>query len=213
MEIKFYGQACFSIQDKDMTVVMDPFSDATGLKVPSLKADVVTVSHDDPAYAHVKAVQGEPRVFSWPGEYETGGVHFRLLHSFHNKPEDADQKENNIALMYFNGLRFCHLGAQGRMVSEEQVDMMGDVDVLFVPVGGGSVLSSKEAKKVVEEIEPRVVIPMLYATEGSTQGFAPLADFLKEMGSQAVEPVSSYKFKKSDLPDDNTQLVVIEPQA
>jgi len=213
MDIKFYGQACFSIQNKDMTVLMNPFSESVGFKLPSLKANVVTVSHDDPAYNHVEAVEGDPRVFSWPGEYETGGVHFKLLHSFYNKADDADQKENNITFIYFNGIRFCHLGAQGRMLSEEQVDMMGDVDVLFVPVGGVSTLTPKEAKKVLEAIEPRVVIPMLYKTEGSTQDLGSVEEFLKEMGSQSLESMPSYKFKKSDLPDDNTQLVVLEPQA
>ncbi len=204
MEIKFYGQACFSVTDKVASLVMDPFSESIGLTLPTLKADVITVSNGADSHSNTGAVQGEPRVFSWPGEYETKGVHFQLIHA-----RAAEGEENNVTIAHFNGIKICHLGAQSEKLTEQQVDKIGDVDILFVPVGGKTVLDAKLAKSVVEEIEPRVVIPMLYSTEGNNQDLAPLSAFLSEMNATQVEPVDSFKVKKSELPEDNSKVVVI----
>lgn len=208
MEIKFYGQACFSIEDKGVTVVTDPYSDGIGLKLPALKADVVTVSQDIPTFNHVKAVSGSPRVFSWPGEYETKKVHFRTIHSF-GPTINGEVSENNINLIHFNGVKLCHLGSQADKLTPEQLEQIGDVDVLFVPVGDMNGLGPKKAKSVIEQIEPRLIIPMIYQTEGNTLDLVPLSSFLSEMAASATEPVDSLKFKKSELPEDISKVMVI----
>lgn len=212
MDIKFYGQGCFSIEDKGVMVVTDPYAEEIGLKLPSLKADVVTVSQDNAASNHVQGLADSPRVFSWPGEYETKGVHFRLIHSFGPEAEGA-QTENSITLIHFNGIKLCHLGNQGLKLTEEQLEQMGDVDVLFVPVGNKVGLGSKKAKEVIEQVEPRIIIPMLYETSGNTLGLEPLSAFLSAMGSKPEEPVDNFKFKKSDLPEDSSRLVIINPSS
>ena len=213
MDIKFYGQACFSIEDSGFTVVTDPFQEEIGLKVPDLKANVVTVSHDSPAHNNAASVGGSPKIFSWPGEYETGGVHFKCIHSFHNPKEDEEQLENNITVIHFNGIRLCHLGAQGTKLTPEQLEQVGDADILFIPVGGKGCIDSKKAKEVVEQIEPRIIVPMIYDTEGSKLGLGTLEDFLKVMGGSAEEAVDVFKVKKSELPEDNSKLVVLNVSA
>lgn len=213
MEIKFYGHACFGIQDSGITVITDPYSEKIGLKLPALKADAITVSHNAPAYNNADAIDGEPKVFSWPGEYETKGVHFRGIHSFHNAKEDEEQLENIVNVMHFNGIKICHLGAQGTKLTPEQLEQVGDVDILLVPVGGKTVLGAKKAKEIIEQIEPRVVIPMVYATDGSNFGCGPLSEFIKEMGTTLGEPLDSFKVKRSELPDDNSKVVVLNQAA
>lgn len=210
MEIKFYGHACFSIQDDGVTVVTDPFNENIGLKLPKLSADAVTVSHNADAYNNVDAVSGDPKVFSWPGEYETKGIHFKLVHSFHNSKDDAEQLENNISVMHFGGIRLCHLGAQGTKLTPEQLEQAGDVDILFVPVGGKGMVDAKKAKEIVEQVEPRVIVPMAYDTEGSKLELGSLADFLKVMGASGEEALPSFKVKRSELPEDNSKVVVLD---
>jgi len=209
MEIKFYGHACFSIEDAGVTIVTDPFQDDIGLKLPTLKADAVIVSHDAPAYNNVNAIEGEPRVFSWPGEYETKGVHFKCIHSFHNQKDDPEQLENNLTTIYFNSIHLCHLGAQGTKLTPEQLEKVGDVDILFIPVGGKSVLDAKKAKDVIEQIEPRIVIPMIYDTEGSNLELGSVETFVNIIGGAVEEPVDSFKVKKSELPEDNSKIVIL----
>ncbi len=209
MNIKFHGHSCVSIEDKDFTIVTDPYDESTGLKMPNLKANVVTVSYKDPHHSNVESVEGGPRVFSWPGEYETGGAHFKGVTSFHNSKEDAEQKENIIFTCELNGINLCHLGALGTKLTPEQLEQVGDVDILFIPVGGKEGIDAKKAKEVVEQIEPRIIIPITYHTEGSKCGFDAVDSFVKEMGSQAGEPIDSFTLKRSELPEDNSKVVVI----
>ena len=102
MQIKFHGHSCLSITDKDFTVVTDPYDESTGLQLPDFKADVITVSYKDPHHANIKGVGGEPKIFSWPGEYETGGSHFKGIVSFHNSKEDEEQKMQELKKHFTN---------------------------------------------------------------------------------------------------------------
>jgi len=209
MEIKFHGHACFSITEDGTTVVTDPFQEEIGLKMPKLLAEAVTVSHNAAAYNNVDAVEGGPNLFSWPGEYETKAIHFKMIHSFHNQKEDKEQMENNITVIHWGSIRLCHLGAQGTKLTPEQLEQVGEVDILFVPIGGKDCLDPKKAKEVIEQIEPRVVVPMCYNTEGSKLGLEELDAFLSIMGSKPDEAMDSFKVKRSELPEDNSKLVVL----
>lgn len=209
MEIKFHGHACFSIKEGKVTMVTDPYGEATGLKLPKLLANLVTVSHQDPAHQNTEGVEGEPRVFDWPGEYEISGVYLKGVHSFHDPKESKVQRENTVFHITWNGIRLCHLGAQGTKLTPQQLEKVGEVDVLFVPVGGQEGIDAKKAKEIVEQMEPRVVIPMTYHTEGSKGGLGSLESFLSVMGAKSVEPLDSFTFKKSELPEDTSRLVVL----
>lgn len=210
MQIKFHGHSCLSVKN-NITVVTDPYDDSTGLTLPGLKADVVTVSHNDPHNNNSSVIGEEPKIFNWPGEYETAGSHFKGIASFHNTRDDVEQKENTVFIFDLDGIRFCHLGALGTKLIPEQLDQIGDVDILFVPVGGKEGIDAKKAKEVVEQIEPRIIIPMAYHTEGSKCGFDAVDTFLKEMGSQLGEPIDTYTVKRSEMPDDASKVVVIQP--
>lgn len=209
MDIKFHGHACFSIKNKDITIVTSPYNDSIGLKLPKLTASVVIVGHNNEAHNNIKGVEGNPMVFNWPGEYETKGVHFKGIHSFHNAKDDTDQLENTIFKINIKGIRICHLGAQGTKLTPEQLEKVGDVDVLFVPVGKVGNLDSKKAKEVIEQIEPRIVIPMAYHTDGSNRELDPVETFLSVMGAEGLEPIDTFVVKRSELPDDNSKVVVL----
>jgi len=211
MEIKFHGHACFSIKDGKITLVTDPYSNEIGLKLPDLKANIVTVSHDNKAYNNSKAVEGDPMVLNWPGEYENNAIYFKGIHSFHNTKEDKEQLENIVFVITWNGIRLCHLGAQGTKLTPEQLENVGDVDVLFVPVGGKGTVDAKKAKEIIEQIEPRVIIPMAYHTDGSKLALDTLENFLSVMGSKAIDPVDSFEVKRSEMPEDNSKLIVLNP--
>lgn len=208
MNIKFHKNACFSIKDGDITIVTDPHEKAAG----ALKAKVVTVSHQQPDRKVIDLVQGEPRVFDWPGEYETAGVHFKGIASFHNPKESKEQKENTVFLFEWKGIRLCHLGSLGTNLTSEQLEEIGDVDILFIPVGGTETIDSKKAKEVIEQIEPRIIIPMAYCADDDDKcGLGPLEPFLTEMSAQKSEPVEEFVLKRSELPDDASKVVVINP--
>ena len=208
MKIKFYGNSCFTITDGSLTAVTDPHSK---IKSP-MKGSIVTISQNDPSHNNSDAVQGEPKVFNWPGEYEVGGVHIQGIPSFHNTRDDKEQKENTIFTFSLNGVHLCHLGGVGTRLTPEQLEEIGDVDVLFVPVAGKETIDAKKAKEVIEQIEPRVIIPMSYCEEDDKCGLGPLAPFLNEMSAQALAPLDELEVKRSELPEDTSKIVVLKQQ-
>lgn len=209
MDITFYGHACFALREKNLTVLTDPYDESLGLSLPKVSAHVVTSSFDHPFHHHVKGLAGTPVVYDWPGEYEFQGTHFKGIHSFHNSKDDKEQLENIIFHMVMGDIRLCHLGAQGTKLTSEQLEKAGEVDVLFVPVGGKGGMDAKKAKEVVEQVEPRIIIPMMYDTEGSKAGLDSLQSFLSVMGAKAVEPLDKFTVRRSELPEENSKVVVL----
>ncbi len=219
MEITWHGQSCFTLKGNKITVVTDPYGEI-GLKLPQLKADILSVSHDHASHNNVAAVEGEPRVFDWPGEYEAGGVMMTALECFHfKKSEEADEKvaTRGKSLIFFfelDGIRVCHLGDLGHKLTDDMVEAIGDIDILLIPVGGGTTIDHKTAHQVIEQIDPRIVVPMHYKisglkTEPELQDIEP---FLKEVGTQN-EPQESLQIAgRSSLPEDATSFVVLTPQ-
>lgn len=204
MKINFHGNTCFNINDANFNVITDPHSKASGLK-----GDIITVSSSDPDVNNTKAVDGNPKVYNWPGEYETSGVHFQGIASFHNPKESEEQKENTVFRIALNGVHLCHLGALGTKLTPEQIEDIGDVDILFIPVGGKGTIDTKKAKEVIEQIEPRIIIPMSYCDDDGNCDLGALQPFLSEMGAKDIEPLDEFTLKRTELPDDASKIVVL----
>ncbi len=217
MEITWHGQSCFTIKGSKVTVVTDPYGDI-GLKLPKLEAGIVTVSHDHVDHNNVTAVEGEPRVFDWPGEYEAGGVMVTGIEAFHyRKSEEEDEKvsargKTIIYQMDVDNIRVCHLGDIGHKVTDEMLEAIGDIDVLMIPVGGASTIDHKVAHEVVERIDPRIVIPMHYKINGLKvdDDLQDVGPFLKEVGAQNEPRENLVINSRSALPEDTTAFVVLE---
>ncbi len=211
MEITWYGLACFRLKSRQLTIVADPYAPEVGLSLPTLRARVVTVSHDVPGHNYVKAVKGYEHVFDGPGEYEVNGVFITGVATYH-KGEPGQRERNTVFLYEFDDLSIGHLGDLGTMLDRRQIEAMNSPDVLLVPVGGGDILDASQAVEIITELEPRIVIPMHYDQPGLAFSLDPLEKFLKEMGAEPTEPLPSLKIKKSDLSGDETRVVLLAPQ-
>ncbi|MDD5251443.1 MAG: MBL fold metallo-hydrolase [Patescibacteria group bacterium] len=217
MIITWHGYSCFRIQhsahEKEVALVTDPFSPEDGNKPPrNLAADIVTVSHDHSRHNNVEAVGGEPFIIDGPGEYEIKEIFVTGVPTFHDL---VDGKEKGINTLYYinaGDLHLLHLGDLKHPLDEKHMTEMHDIDVLFVPVGGGDVLNAKQAADVIGQIEPRVVIPMHYKTSGFCPKCDPVETFLKAMGASKTEPLAKFKFSEKDLPQDEMKIVLLEPQ-
>ncbi|MBT5016010.1 MBL fold metallo-hydrolase [Candidatus Peregrinibacteria bacterium] len=220
MEIIWHGQSCFTLKGSKATVVTDPYGDI-GLKLPSLKANILTVSHDHEDHNNVAAVEDNPQLFDWPGEYEANGVMMTALNAFHyRKSEEEDEKaaaRGKTLIFHFeiDGIKVCHLGDLGHKLTDDMVEAIGDVDILLIPAGGDSTIDHKTAHQVIEQIDPRIVIPMHYKIPG-LKVEADLQDvepFLKEMGVSSSESQEKLEVKgRSSLPEATTAYVVLEAQ-
>jgi L-ascorbate metabolism protein UlaG (beta-lactamase superfamily) len=192
------------------SIVADPFDDSLGYEVPRLKADIVTVSHDAPGHNAVENVKGVRHALTRPGEYEIGGVFITGV-ATHDPEKPPEEVRRNIIFVYeFDGLTICHLGDLDHVPGQPQIEALGAIDVLMVPVGGGGALTSGQAAEVISLIEPSVVVPMHYKTPATTLDLDPLDRFLKEMGVAAVdEAIQTLKVRHTSLSEE-TQVAVLQ---
>lgn len=207
MEITWLGHSCFRVRSKDATIVTDPYDRSLG-NLSRVTADIVTVSHEHPAHNFREAVGGAPKVVEGPGEYEVSGVFITGLRTYHDRVKGQERGPNAVYLMELEDVVVCHLGDLGHVPQAAQVEEMGNVDVLLVPVGGGSTIGAAEAAETVRLLDPKIVIPMHYQSE-RTPDLAPLEQFLKEMGLTEVTPQPRVTVTKSSLPP-TSQVVVLE---
>ncbi len=213
MEITWYGHSCFRLAERSMaSVVTDPYeAKATGYEPLKLKADVVTVCYDTPEYNNLDAVKGGPHSITGPGEFEIGGVFITGIQTNGIKRTENELR-NTLYVFDYNGLTVAHLGVLNRVPSQAEIEALGPVHVALVPVGNGTSLNAAKAAEVISLLEPKIVIPMQYATPASTLKLDPLNKFLKEMGLGDVEKMPSLKVTSvSSLPDE-TKVIVLEYQ-
>ncbi len=213
MEIKYHGHSCFEIKNKNITAITDPYSEEVGLKLPKLKANIVTVSHDHYDHNNISAIDranSEKEVFvvNNPGGYEVEGVLIEGIASFHDDKEGEERGTNTIFNIKMGDITLCHLGDLGTKLTDVQTDEIDGVDILFVPVGGIYTIDAKTAADVVNKIEPRIVIPMHYKTEGLKIELEGVDKFIKEMGMEA-EKMDTLKIEKKDLPQEEMKLIVL----
>ncbi len=213
MEITWYGHSCFRLAERSMaSVVTDPFeAQATGYEPLKLKADIVTVCYDTPEYNNLDAVKGGPHPITGPGEFEIGGVFITGIQTNGVKRGEGEPR-NTLYVFDYNGLTVAHLGVLNRVPSQAEIEALGPVHVALVPVGNGTSLNAAKAAEVISLLEPKIVIPMQYATKASTIKLDPLNKFLKEMGLGDVDKMPSLKITSlSSLPDE-TKVIVLEYQ-
>jgi L-ascorbate metabolism protein UlaG (beta-lactamase superfamily) len=212
MEITWYGHSCFRLTERNFaTVVTDPFDHkAVGYDALKLKAEIVTVSHEAPGHSNTDAVKGSTHALTGAGEFEIGGVFITAVQTGSGK-KSKDKTRNTLYVFDYDGITVAHLGDMLEVPSQSEVEALGTVNVLLVPVGGGSSLNAAKAAEVVSLIEPNIVIPMHYATDDSKVKLEALSKFLKEMGLGKVESQPSLKITRSSLPHE-TKVIVLDYQ-
>ena len=197
------GQSCFKIRSKQASALTDPYSPDVGYSLGKATADIVTVSHAHSDHNYIAGVGGEPRVISRPGEYEVAGVLIIGLPAFHDNEKGAKRGKNTVFALEMDELSICHLGDLGHPLTDTQLEEIGHVDVLMVPVGGVYTLGAASAAALVRQMDPRIVLPMHYRTPASSlqfQDLEPVQNFLHELGVHEAVPQVKLNITKNNLP-------------
>lgn len=217
MKIKWYGQSYFRIstkrrKEKRVKIVIDPFDKNTGLTSPSLEADILLVTHQHSDHNNVEVIRGNPFLISGPGEYEVKKIFIQGISAFHDNLKGKKRGKITIYTLRAEGMKICHLADLGqRELTSGQIEKIGDVDILMIPVGGIYTISAKEATKVISQLEPKVVIPMHYKIPKLRIKLDNLNKFLKTMGVKKPEIVDELSIKKKDLPEEGMKIVTLKP--
>lgn len=214
MVITYYGVSCFKIQSGEVVLAIDPFGKESGLTPPRFQSDVALSTHDHPNHHYLESLAGknDKEVFTitGPGEYEIHDIQIRGIPSFHDAKSGATKGKNTIYVIEWENLRMVHLGDFGEeKLREDLHEAIGTPDVLFLPIGGGDTIDSEVAAKLINTIEPRIIIPMHYKISGWKAKVDGVEVFLKEMGEK-VAPEERLTIKKKDVPSDSQRLVVLK---
>lgn len=171
MKIKWFGHSAFLItSDKGIKIITDPYTqNAFGLEYKPLvePADIVTVSHDHADHNNAKKIPINPQILKGAGNHFAKGLDFHGVATCHDDCGGKERGDNTAFVFTIDKITICHLGDLGHILTDEQVKKIGPVDVLMIPVGGNYTIDFKAADKVIEQLKPRIVMPMHYQTEKS----------------------------------------------
>lgn len=208
MTISWFGQSCFRIEAKEGSILIDPFSKDLGLKPPKIKDDMILVTHDHYDHSNLEDAGPEAFVVKMPGEYEKNGIAVRGIPSFHDKSQGTERGPNSIYVIKAEDMTLCHLGDLGQdKLDDNQIEEIGDVDILMIPVGGSYTMNYKEAVEVISQIEPKIVIPMHYKIKDLNMDIDGADKFIKELGL-TPDKVDKFKINKKILPTEELGLVM-----
>ena len=170
--------------------------------------ELVTISHQHPGHSYVQGISDEPKLITAPGEYEISDVLIIGMATFHDEEEGRTKGKNTVYLIEIDEVSICHLGDLGHALTAEQIEEIENVDVMLLPVGGVSTIDAPLAAEMVRQLEPKIVVPMHYKTEALSWKLEPVESFLKEMGTNEIEPQPKLSLTKTGLPT-STQVLLL----
>ncbi|MBI4120816.1 MAG: MBL fold metallo-hydrolase [Parcubacteria group bacterium] len=209
MIITYYGLEFFKLQVGDLVIAVNPIAKDSKAKTSRFGANIalITTNHPDMNGAEqVTHGDKKPFVANGPGEYEVEGIPIRgfLTKTKYGKVE----RPNTIYFFSIDSLDVCFLGALDEpTISQEIYEKIYNVDILFVPVGGGEVLTPSVAYKTALSFEPKLIIPMHYGDPSSKE----LKTFLNEAGAEKARLEDKLTLKKKDVEGKTGEVVVLKP--
>ncbi len=211
MKIKWLAHAAFLITADDGTrIITDPYETSQGLRYGEINeaADIVTVSHEHGDHNNVKAIKGNPPVVKTDAEVK--GIKIRAVATAHDDKSGGERGQNTIFCFEIDGIKLCHAGDLGHVLSDAQVAAIGAVDVLMVPVGGFFTIDASAATRVCDQLKPKVIIPMHFKTEKLTLPIQDAEGFLKGKANVTRAAGSEIELTRNTLPA-SPQIIVLQP--
>lgn len=208
MHIYWKGQSCFNIntaygKGESLSILIDPVDPKTGTKLSKQKADICLYTN-----SQIDLEDSDSFVINEPGEYEIKGVYIKGI----GCSDCSDKnKKDFVYTIETEDIKICHLGnLKQKELSSKQLSAIGEVDILMIPVGGDYVLDEKEALDVVNQIEPKIVIPMVYQTDLVKTKLEDVKPFLKEMGATGLTPQDKLLIKKKELEGKEDEVILLQ---
>lgn len=209
MELQYYGGNCVRINTKKANIVIDDNLDSLGLKSVTKADDIALFT----SFQGDKTTSKAKLVIDRPGEYEASTVSMRGIPA-RSHMDESDKRSATIFKLVANDIRIAVVGHIYPDLNDDELESIGTVDVLVIPVGGhGFTLDGAGALKVIKKIEPKIVVPVHYADKQVKYEVpqSDLAEALKDMSIEAKETIDKLKIKSSELPE-NMELIVLKRQ-
>ncbi len=215
MLIEWLGHSAFLIVSSNgKKIVTDPYTtgayQGTFRYAPiRISPDIVTVSHQHADHNGAADLPDGFDVVSRAEERTVQGIRIKGIESTHDSEAGALRGMNTIFLMEIDGMKVCHLGDLGQVLTLQQVEQIGPVDVLLVPVGGYYTIGADEADDVIRQLNPKIAIPMHFKTDKVDFPIKPVSDFIGSRGDVEVHPASEIEITREQLPE-YTKIIVLQ---
>ncbi|MGI6452802.1 MAG: MBL fold metallo-hydrolase [Syntrophomonadaceae bacterium] len=189
MKIRWRGHASFLIETNQYRIISDPFDKNLGYPLVREEADIVTVSHEHYDHNAVETILGNPQIIRGTGRFALAGAEITGFPSFHDKSQGKQRGPNTIYKIVAEGLSVVHLGDLGDILNRQQIDEIGNVDILLIPVGGVFTINGEEAWELVNLIKPQVTIPMHFNTSHLSFDLLPVENFSQKFDKVVKMPL------------------------
>lgn len=213
MEITYFGLNSIRLRGREAAVLIDPYEPKLGLAPVRLNVQIVVKTHEDPTHFSLQGLGNDFRLVTGAGEFEIKGVALRGIQTYHDSQRGALRGKNFVSVVEIDDITVCHLGHLGHALDEGELDAIGSkVDVLCVPIGGGGHINSAQASEIVNQIEPKLVVPISYKLPGLnllSQDLEPVDKFAKEMGVTDLSAQPKLQLTTSPSVEE-TKLIILE---
>jgi len=203
LQIRWHGHSCFGITN-EITLVTDPHDGKSiGIHAPNVTGDIVLVSHDHYDHNSVKSVEKEgAKIITDTRKRNIANVEIKGIESFHDGCRGEKRGNNIIYKFTMEDITFCHMGDLGHDLDEDAVQKIGDVDILFIPIGGTFTLDAKQAWRIIKKVKPRIAVPMHYKIGGLSLPITGIEPFLEENNYEILKVGNEIDIEKEDLPEE-----------
>ncbi len=213
MKIKWLAHASFLItSDEGIRILTDPYHTGQGLHHAPIKesAEVVTISHDHFDHSAFSSVSGNPQKVAAPGITEAKGIQVKGISVYHDESKGQKRGTNIIFCFTLDGIRLCHLGDLGHMLMGKEIEEIGTVDILFIPVGGYYTIDAFTAGQVCSALKPRVIFPMHYKNPRLDFPVAGVDPFIEGKDNVRRIEASEVEYSANILPQ-TSEIIVLKP--
>lgn len=208
MEINWLGHSSVSINSRDLILITDPYDSSEGTFMDPKKADIVTVSHDDIKHSSVDSISGDPRVIAGPGEYEINNFYITGLGTALSTDQAAPRQINTVYTIKAEGLALCHIGSLSQKLTPSQIDQIGQIDILFVPVTPPEDEDNTTITDTITSLQPRIVVPIQYTLGNPTEELPNPAKFFDGIGATEKMPQNRLTVTDTNLPAETTPVLL-----
>lgn len=215
MRIQYLGHASFLLTTNAGTrIVTDPvdpdgYPGSLNYKKFNEPADIITVSHEHMDHFSLGVIEGSPIIIKGNGKFLAREVEFVGVETFHDESRGAQRGRNTVFVINVDDLIIAHMGDLGHVLTADQAAEIGAVDIALIPVGGYYTIDAKQAQKVAEQVEARVVIPMHYKTDSCNFPIEGVERFLNHKSNVRRLESSYLDVTKESLPQQQ-EIVVLE---